>query len=138
MDYHFEEAVIHSGALEKIVDRMLGLSLRSSDPSKQLLATVELISSREPSVRPQAQPNETVLRAGSLELDLIDRTAKRGDRPIDRRPREFQLLKYMMQRSDQLQTRATLFEDVWHYKFVHETDLVDVHMADCVALGGGT
>ncbi len=138
MDYHFEEAVIHSGALEKIVDRMLGSSLRSSDPSKQLLATVELISSREPSVRPQAQPNETVLRAGSLELDLIDRTAKRGDRPIDRRPREFQLLKYMMQRSDQLQTRATLFEDVWHYKFVHETDLVDVHMADCVALGGGT
>jgi DNA-binding response OmpR family regulator len=138
MNYHFEEAVIHSGALEKIVDRMLGSSLRSSDPSKQLLATVELISSREPSVRPQAQPNETVLRAGSLELDLIDRTAKRGDRPIDRRPREFQLLKYMMQRSDQLQTRATLFEDVWHYKFVHETDLVDVHMADCVALGGGT
>jgi DNA-binding response OmpR family regulator len=138
MDYHFEEAVIHSGALEKIVDRMLGSSPRSNGPSKQLLATVELISSREPSVRPQAQPTETVLRAGSLELDLIDRTAKRGDRPIDLRPREFQLLKYMMQRSEQLQTRATLFEDVWHYNFVHETNLVDVHMADCVALGGGT
>src|SRR5216683_5267057 len=37
----------------------------------------------------QAQPNETVLRVGPLELDLIDRTAKRGDRPIDLRPREF-------------------------------------------------
>ena len=44
----------------------------------------------------QAQLNETVLRVGSLELDLIDRTAKRGDRPIDLRPREFHLLKYMM------------------------------------------
>jgi DNA-binding response OmpR family regulator len=138
MDYHFEEAVIHSGALEKIIDRMLGSSLRSNDPSKQLLAIVERISSREPLVRPQAQPNETALRAGSPELDLIDRTAKRGDRPIDLRPREFQLPKYMMQRSDQLQTRATLFDDVWHYKFVPETNLVDVHMADCVALGGGT
>ena len=76
----------------------------------------------------QAQPNETVLRVGPLELDLIDRTAKRGDRPIDLRPREFHLLKYMMQRSDQLLTRATLFKDVWHYKFVPETNLVDVHM----------
>jgi len=76
----------------------------------------------------QARPNETVLRVGPLELDLIDRTAKRGDRPTDLRPREFHLLKYMMQRIDQLLTRATLFKDVWHYKFVPETNLVDVHM----------
>ena len=76
----------------------------------------------------QAQPNETVLRVGSLELDLIARTAKRGDRPIDLRPREFHLLKYMMQRSDQLLTRATLLKEVWRYKFVPETNLIDVHM----------
>jgi DNA-binding response OmpR family regulator len=69
-----------------------------------------------------------VLRVGPLELDLIDRTAKRGDRQIDLRPREFQLLKYMMHRSDKLLTRAALFKDVWHYKFVPETNLVDVHM----------
>jgi DNA-binding response OmpR family regulator len=79
-------------------------------------------------VSPRTQPTETVLRVGSLELDLIDRTAKRGDRPGDLRPREFQLLKYMMQRSDQLLTRAILFKEVWHYKFVPETNLVDVHM----------
>jgi DNA-binding response OmpR family regulator len=71
---------------------------------------------------------ETLLRVGPLELDLIDRTAKRGDRPIDLRPREFRLLKYMMQRSDRLLTRATLLKDVWQYKFVPETNLVDVHM----------
>lgn len=56
------------------------------------------------------KPNETVLRAGSLELDLIDRTSKRSDRPVDLGPRKFQLFKYMKQRSDLLQTRATLFE----------------------------
>jgi DNA-binding response OmpR family regulator len=77
---------------------------------------------------PRAQPRETVLHVGLLELDLIDRTAKRGERPIDLRPREFQLLKYMMQRSSQLLTRAILFKEVWHYKFVPETNLVDVHM----------
>src|SRR3979411_3046187 len=76
----------------------------------------------------QAQPNETVLRAGPLELDLIDRTARRGNRPIDLRPREFQLLKYMMQRSDQVLTCENLIKDVWHFKFVPETTRVNVHM----------
>jgi DNA-binding response OmpR family regulator len=103
-----------SSAFERVVDRMA--SLRSEDLSKQPLAW------------PRAKPNETVLRVGPLELDLIDRTAKRGARPIDLRPREFQLLKYMMERSDQLLPRAILFKEVWHYKFDPKTNLVDVHM----------
>jgi len=34
----------------------------------------------------------------------------------------------MMQRNDKLLTRATLLKEVWNYKFVPETNLVDVHM----------
>jgi DNA-binding response OmpR family regulator len=125
------DADIHSllsSTLEKMVERMRGSPLRRDDPSKQPLAIVEWISSGAPSVRMPAALTETLLRVGPLELDLIDRTAKRGDRPIDLRPREFRLLKYMMQRSDRLLTRATLLKDVWQYKFVPETNLVDVHM----------
>jgi two-component system, OmpR family, response regulator len=47
---------------------------------------------------------------------------------IDLLPREFRLLEYMMRRSDQLLTRAMLLEEVWNYKFVPATNLVDVHM----------
>jgi DNA-binding response OmpR family regulator len=111
-----------------MVERMRGSPLRRDDPAKQPHAIVELISSGAPSARLPAPLTETVLRAGPLELDLIDRTAKRGDRRIDLRPREFRLLKYMMQRNDRLLTRATLLKDVWNYKFVPETNLVDVHM----------
>ena len=125
------DADIHSllsSTLEKVVERMRGSPLRRDDPSQQPLAIVELISSGAPSARLPAPLTETVLRVGPLELDLIDRTAKRGDRRIDLRPREFRLLNYMMQRSDRLLTRATLLKDVWNYKFVPETNLVDVHM----------
>ena len=130
-DFESKDADIYSllsSILEKMVDRMRGSPLRSDRPSKQQLSIVELISGREPSVDLPALPNETVLRVGPLQLDLLDRTARRGDREIDLRPREFQLLKYMMQRSDKLLTRAILFKDVWHYKFVPDTNLVDVHM----------
>jgi DNA-binding response OmpR family regulator len=117
-----------SSTLEKMVDRMRGSPLQHGNLSKQPHAIVELISNGESLIQPASPPNETVLRVGPLELDLIDRTAKRGDRRIDLRPREFRLLKYMMERSDELLTRATLLKDVWNYKFVPETNLVDVHM----------
>jgi DNA-binding response OmpR family regulator len=117
-----------SRTLEKMLDRMRGSSLRNDGASKQPPAIVELASRRETAVRQPTSPNETVLRVGPLELDLLDRTAKRGDRQIDLRPREFRLLKYMMQRNDKLLTRATLLKEVWNYKFVPETNLVDVHM----------
>jgi DNA-binding response OmpR family regulator len=128
MDYHIEEATVRSllsNAVEKMVDRILETSDQDSGLSKQPLSIIEIISRIESS---PVEPRETVLRVGSLELDLIDHTAKRGNRPIQLQPREFQLLKYMMQRSDQLLTRAALIVDVWHYKFVPETNLVDVYM----------
>jgi DNA-binding response OmpR family regulator len=133
MDYHIEieeDAMrsLLSNAVEKMVGKVLGASRQDSGLSKQPLSMIEIISRIESSVLALVEPRETVLRVGSLELDLIDRTAKRGNRPIHLPPREFQLLRYMMQRSDQLLTRATLFIDVWHYKFVPETNLVDVYI----------
>jgi two-component system OmpR family response regulator len=79
-------------------------------------------------LRRPAESRDTVLRVGPLELDLIERTARRGDRTIDLLPREFRLLKYMMSRKEQMLTRAMLLEEVWDYKFVPQTNLVDVHM----------
>jgi DNA-binding winged helix-turn-helix (wHTH) protein len=115
-----------SSTLEKMVGRIGGLPPQNGASSGQPLAIVELIG--DSYVRQEHTVNEMVLRVGSLALDLMDRTAKRGDRQIDLRPREFQLLKYMMQRSDKLLTRATLFQEIWNYKFVPDSNLIDVHM----------
>jgi DNA-binding response OmpR family regulator len=130
---HFvsKDADIHSlllCAIERMVDRSRGSPRRSDDLSKQTAAIVELTSGPEPLVRLLALPNETLLRVGPLELDLIERIVKRGDRQINLRQREFQLLKYMMQRSEQLLTRENLLKEVWHYKFVPKTNLIDVHI----------
>jgi len=112
-----------SATLEKMVDQMDGSSLRRDEHPAEIESVLE-----NPSGRPAVFPNETMLRVGPLELDLIDRVARRDDRRIDLRPREFQLLKYMMERSNQLLTRAVLLKEVWHFKFVPETNVVDVQM----------
>jgi DNA-binding winged helix-turn-helix (wHTH) protein len=88
---------------------------------------VELIARIE-ALRVPAATRATKLSAGPLELDLIERTAKRGDRSIDLLPREFRLIEYMMRRKGRIPSRETLLREVWKYKFVPETNLVDVHM----------
>lgn len=117
-----------SNAVETMVDRVLETIHQNGDLLKQPLSIAEIILSMESSIQSRAEPRQTVLRVGPLELDLIDHAAKRGNRQIDLRSREFQLLKYMMQRSDQVLTRARLIKEVWHYKFVPDTNLVDVYV----------
>jgi DNA-binding response OmpR family regulator len=56
-----------------------------------------------------AQPIEhdlvELIAVGPLELDLIERRAKRGDRSIELLPREFRLLEYMMRRKGRVLSR---------------------------------
>lgn len=121
--------VLVLSALGAVDDRVRGLRSGGDDYLTKPFALVELVARIEALLRRPADTRETTLRVGPLELDLIERTARRGERQIDLLPREFRLLEYMMRRCDQLLTRAMLLEEVWNYKFVPATtNLVDVHM----------
>ena len=120
--------VLVLSALGAVDDRVRGLRAGGDDYLTKPFATVELVARIEALLRRPAENRDTLLRVGSLELDLIERTAKRGDRIINLLPREFRLLEYMMRRKDQILTRTMLLEEVWKYKFVPQTNLVDVHM----------
>jgi len=120
--------VLVLSALGAVDDRVRGLRAGGDDYLTKPFATVEIIARIEALLRRPADSRDTLLRVGPLELDLMERTAKRGDRKIDLLPREFRLLEYMMRRKDQVLTRTMLLEEVWRYKFVPQTNLVDVHM----------
>jgi two-component system, OmpR family, response regulator len=120
--------VLVLSALGAVDERVRGLRAGGDDYLTKPFATVELVARLEALLRRPAESPDTVLRVGPLELDLIKRTAKRGERTINLLPREFRLLEYMMRRKDQMLTRAMLLEEVWNYKFVPQTNLADVHM----------
>src|SRR5215510_1851351 len=121
--------VLVLSALGAVNDRVRGLRMGGDDYLTKPFATVELVARLEALLRrPAAESRDTTRRVGPLELDLLERTARRGERIIDLLPREYRLLEYMMRRKDQLLTRAMLFEEVWNYKFVPRSNLVDVHM----------
>jgi two-component system OmpR family response regulator len=121
--------VLVLSALNGVDERVRGLRAGGDDYLTKPFALVELVARLEALLRRPVETRETMLRAGPLELDLIERTARRGGRLLDLLPREFQLLEYMMRREGQVVARGMLLEEVWNYRFVPpSTNLVDVHM----------
>jgi len=115
-------------ALGDVDERVRGLRAGGDDYLAKPFALEELAARVEALLRRPADTRETLLRVGPLELDLIAGAARRGHRDLDLLPREFKLLEYMMRRAGQTVTRTMLFEEVWNYRFVPKSNLVDVHM----------
>jgi two-component system OmpR family response regulator len=126
---HVHTPVLVLSALGAVDDRVRGLRAGGDDYLTKPFAIVELVARIEALLRRPTDSRDTILRVGPLELDLLSRMARRGEREIELLPREFRLLEYMMRRKDQLLTRAMLFEEVWNYKIVPQSNLVDVHMS---------
>lgn len=120
--------VLVLSALSAVDERIRGLKAGGDDYLTKPCALGELAARVEALLRRPAENRETSLQVGPLVIDLIERSATRGKREIELLPREFKLLEYMMRRAGQVVTRDMLFEDVWHYRFVPPTNLVDVHM----------
>jgi hypothetical protein len=97
---------------------------------------VELIARIE-ALRLPADIRGTKLRVGPVELDLIERTPRRGDRSIDLLPREFRLLEYMMRRQDQILTRDILLREVWRLRSFRRLILWTCTWAGCGARSTG-
>lgn len=121
--------VLVLSALDTVEERVRGLSVGGDDYLAKPFAATELLARIEALLRRPPQTNEVILRVGPLELNRIERTAKRGSRKMELAPRQFRLLEYMMRRADQLLTRGMLLREVWGYKFVPTTNLVDVHIS---------
>src|ERR1700736_6717542 len=75
--------VLVLSALGAVDDRIRGLRAGGDDYLAKPFAILELIARIEALLRRPAENQDTVLRVGSLELDLLARTARRGERRIE-------------------------------------------------------
>jgi two-component system, OmpR family, response regulator len=117
-------------ALSSVDDRVKGLRAGGDDYLVKPFAFSELVARLEALLRRGASaPQTTKLRVADLELDLLTRTVKRRDKPIEVLPREFRLLEYLMRNAGHVVTRTMLLEHVWDYHFDPQTNVIDVHVS---------
>jgi two-component system, OmpR family, response regulator len=122
--------VLILSALSDVDERVKGLRAGGDDYLAKPYAFSELLARVEGLGRRTAQETQqTKLRAGDLEMDLLTRTVSRAGQSILLQPREFKLLEYLMRNAGHIVTRTMLLENVWDYHFDPQTNVIDVHVS---------
>jgi DNA-binding response OmpR family regulator len=112
------------------IDKIVGLKLGADDyvtkpfSFMELLARVEAVLRR---VKRTATGDEFAF--GDVKLDFRTYQASKSGGSIELTPREFRILRYFIDHSDQVVSREALLNHVWGYDSSAFTRTVDTHMA---------
>jgi two-component system OmpR family response regulator len=118
-------------ALGEVDDRVKGLRSGGDDylvkpfAFSELTARIEALNRRNK----KTSETETKLFAKDLELDLLKREARVGDKIVELQSTEYRLLEYLLRNKGQIVTRTMLLEYVWDYHFDPQTNVIDVHIS---------
>ena len=122
--------VLILSALSGVDERVRGLRAGGDDYLTKPFDFLELTARLDVLLRRRSAPlRQTTLRAGKLEIDLLSHAVHYAGRLIELLPREFRLLEFLMRHAGQVVTRTMLFEEVWNYRSVGPTNVIDMHIS---------
>ena len=123
--------IIMLTAKDDVSDKVMGLDMGADDYMTKPFAIEELLARIRVGLkkrRASAEATSAVLTAGLLRLDPGSYAVSYDGQPISLTKKEFDLLRYLMQRKGQAVTRDALLSDVWGYDYAGDTNVVDVYI----------
>ena len=127
-----ETPILMLTARSEDIDRIVGLEVGADDyltkpfNPREMVARVKAILRRSDPALRGARP----IDVGTLRVDPRRRDAYVGDRRLELRPREFDLLAALARDPGVVWSREDLLASVWGTDFPGETRTVDVHVSE--------
>jgi DNA-binding response OmpR family regulator len=116
-------------ARDAVEDRVTGLDAGADDYLLKPFAFAELLARLRALLRRhESGGRETVLRAGDLEVDLLERKARRAGAEVELTHREFDVLAYLVRHKNRVVTREMLGRDVWKEREYALTNVIEVYI----------
>jgi two-component system OmpR family response regulator len=111
-----------------VQDRVAGLDAGAVDYLTKPFSLAELAARVRAHLRTVALTPRTSLSGAGIDVDLITREVRRGERLIRLSTTEFDLLTYLMSHPGQVLTREQILRVVWGYEHDPGTNVVDVYI----------
>ena len=121
------------------IDRVIGLEIGADDyitkpfSMRELLARVKAHLRRDRMIRAEVDATsgattKEILQFNNLAIDLTRREVRLDGEPLSLKPKEFELLVFLLKHRGQALSRDFLLERVWGWEFSGGTRTVDVHV----------
>ena len=124
---NIETPILVLSAKNTVNDRVRGLQTGGDDYLMKPFEFVELLARIQALIRrsDKNQNEPTVLKVESLTVDLMTRKVARQGKTIDLRPKEYDLLVYLIKNQGRIVSKNMIIEKVWDFNFDPMTNVVE-------------
>lgn len=125
--------IIMLTARDMLEDKLQGFDYGADDYMVKPFETKELVARVKVRLREKPEADEEngskpVLATGNLQVDLGRYQVRLGEEVVELKPKEIQLLYFLLQHKNMVFSREQLLEKVWGYSYYGDTRTVDVHV----------
>jgi two-component system response regulator VicR len=119
-------------AKEEEVDKVLGLELGADDyitkpfSTRELMARVKANLRRTEVINANESNGSNHIKCQDLDIDFDRYEVRRNNEVLELTLREFELVKFLASRKNQIFSREQLLESVWGYEYYGDVRTVDV------------
>jgi len=126
----YEGPILMLTARGQEIDKVVGLELGADDYVTKPFSIRELLARVRAVLRRTEGKAKRLVRYAfaDVELDFEAYKAVKSGESLELSPREFELLRYLIERKGETVTRDQLLEDVWGYESYPSTRTVDNHI----------
>lgn len=122
--------VLILSAKKEVSDRVRGLAAGGDDYLTKPFAQAELLARLEALVRRSRSMTDVPkeLKAADLSLNTETRRVFRGESEIELQPREFDLLRFLLENVGRVIPKTMIISQVWNYNFDPQTNVVEARI----------
>lgn len=134
INFQYKIPILMLTARNDVIDKVLGLELGADDyitkpfHIREVIARVKVALRRVEKYSGFAEEDEFVMVNEEAKINLESRMVLKNDAPVKLKPKEYDLLSFLVKNKNIVFSREQLLDKVWGFEYEGDMRTVDIHV----------